>query len=560
VGTLRDVIVKKTGGDMAIATVPADPDIGEQYGPESRELVQRVAANEIVFAVVGHVGSGTSEVADALKSLLEGTSLVGGPFDATILKAREGISEWARQTGRSVPDPNRIDLESVTQMQNLGDEMRLSTGDNAAVARSLIRAVRSTRAKKLGKDASKEGPILPDGNRRAYILDSLRHPAEVELLRRIYQDSFVLIGVVCEETVRERRVSEKYQDAGLKDAQEFMIRDSRAPEKHGQRVSDTFHLSDFFVDNTANRFLDLHRRPNPAWTVTDELARLVEIITHARIVRPTPDEMGMYHAYGAQMRSACLSRQVGASLVDEAGNVIATGTNEVPRAGGGLYGEGFDPTALDHRCAFRGTAFCSNTKEQNSIIQELIDSVPELSVGKNPEQLSELKRRLRSTRIGGLIEFSRAVHAEMDALLSAAREGISTVGARLYCTTFPCHYCARHLVAAGIAEVQFIEPYLKSQALALHDDAITMNPVGWLTPREAERRNQDANQKVERKVLFRPFTGVAPRLYRQAFLKDRDLKNDVDGRMEYGQPAWGSAWQLRAVSYVELEARLAKMG
>ena len=548
---------------MAMAVAPAEPSRSEQYGPEAKEVVQEAAANEIVFAVVGHVGSGTSEVADALKSLLEGAALEGGPFDATVLKARKEISEWARLTGQRVPDPARADLKSVTQMQNLGDDMRLKTGDYAAVARSLVRAIRSTRAGKLGEDASKDGPILPDGKRRAYILDSLRHPAEVELLRSIYRDAFVLIGVVCEETVRERRVSEKYRDAGREGAREFMARDAKAPEKHGQRVSDTFHLSDFFVDNTANRFLDALHRPNPEWTVTEKLNRLVEIITHARIVRPTADEMGMYHAYGAQMRSACLSRQVGASLVDEAGNVIATGTNEVPRAGGGLYGEGFDSGALDHRCAFRGTAFCSNTREQNAIIQDLIDAIPELSTDKNSEQLEDLKKRLRSTRIGGLIEFSRAVHAEMDALLSAAREGASTVGARLYCTTFPCHYCARHLVAAGIAEVQFIEPYLKSQALALHDDAITVNPVGWVSPREAEKRNQNragAQPKIEPKVLFRPFTGVAPRLYRRAFLKDRDLKNDIDGRMEYGQPEWGSAWQLRTVSYVELEARLAKTG
>ena len=68
------------------------------------------------------------------------------------------------------------------------------------------------------------------------------------------------------------------------------------------------------------------------------------------------------------MQSACLSRQVGAALVDSNGNVVATGTNEVPQAGGGLYGERFDATeADDHRCAFRrtgSTAYCSNTKEQ----------------------------------------------------------------------------------------------------------------------------------------------------------------------------------------------------
>jgi len=308
---------------MATAASSAKPRVTTpQYGPESRKVVQETAANEVVFLVVGHVGSGTSEVADVLKVLLETNTLEGGPFETTILKARNVITEWAQENNRSVPNPVDNSLQNVTQMQDLGDTMRLETDDHAAVARSLVREIRSTRAAKLGKDASEEGPILPDGCRRAYILDALRHPAEVELLRSVYRDSFILIGVVCEETVRERRVSQKYRDAGRDDAREFMSRDAKAPEKHGQRVADTFHLSDFFVDNTADRFLEGPHRSNPAWKVTEKLGRLVEIVTHARIVRPTTDEMGMYHAHGAQMRSACLSRQVGAALVDEKGNVI----------------------------------------------------------------------------------------------------------------------------------------------------------------------------------------------------------------------------------------------
>ncbi len=86
----------------------------------------------------------------------------------------------------------------------------------------------------------------------------------------------------------------------------------------------------------------------------------------------------MYHAYGARMRSACLSRQVGAALMDKKGNVLSTGTNEVPRAGGGVYGGFFqeftdrDPEYDDdHRCAVHG-GYCRNTREQNEIISELM--------------------------------------------------------------------------------------------------------------------------------------------------------------------------------------------
>jgi tRNA(Arg) A34 adenosine deaminase TadA len=102
----------------------------------------------------------------------------------------------------------------------------------------------------------------------------------------------------------------------------------------------------------------------------------------------------------------------------------------------------------------------------------------------------------------------------MDAVLSAGREGISTVGGRLFVTTFPCHYCARHIVSAGIYEVQFIEPYPKSKALGLHPDAIQVDIADWKPPSEGGT-----------KVLFRPFVGVSPKLYQRAFLKDRDLKD-----------------------------------
>ena len=37
--------------------------------------------------------------------------------------------------------------------------------------------------------------------------------------------------------------------------------------------------------------------------------------------------------------------------------------------------------------------------------------------------------------------------------MSAGRKGASTLGTRLFVTTFPCHYCARHIVSAGVDEV-----------------------------------------------------------------------------------------------------------
>jgi len=518
---------------------------------DSRAILVDNASKELVFAVVGHAGSGTSEVAKTLKALLSDKSLSGEPFDVEILKARDVIISWAQ--GKNKPIPLAFDtLKSVAELQDLGDEMRKAktregTPDFAAVARGLALRIRETRARKTNVSSAGTDPVLPDGKRRAYILDSIRHQAEVELLRHLYTGAFVLVGVVCEEDKRRARLGQKYSDAGKKAAELFMKRDSDAHEKHGQHVSRAFHLADFFVDNSEDRLLR-DQRPNPNWDINEHLSRLVKILTHSELVRPTVPETAMYHAYGAQMRSACLSRQVGAALVDAAGNTIATGTNEVPKGGGGVYGQTFDKAHLDERCAFRtsGRKECTNTREQNEIIKELIEDIPELK--ELPEERKGvLATELRKTRIGRLLEFSRAVHAEIEAVLSAARQGISPVGTRIFVTTFPCHNCARQLVAAGVDEIQYIEPYPKSQALLFHNDSIQIAAAEWKPPSQGGE-----------KVWVHPFSGVAPRMYDRAFIKDRSLKDENTGNMELGSPDWGTQWDVRRISYVQLEAQLAK--
>jgi dCMP deaminase len=51
----------------------------------------------------------------------------------------------------------------------------------------------------------------------------------------------------------------------------------------------------------------------------------------------------------------------------------------------------------------------------------------------------------------------RASHAEMNAILQAARIGLSVHAANLYCTHFPCPMCARMIVQVGLVSVTFIE-------------------------------------------------------------------------------------------------------
>lgn len=539
-------------------------------GKSAKRTVLENAANELIFAVVGHVGSGTTAVARTLASLLEDASAIGDVYDVSYIKATDLIRTWATEQSKPIPEftngqPKSISY--VTGFQDLGDAMRQESDDNAAVAKAFSIEIRQKRAQKLSITLSPGEAVPPDGARRAYILDSIRHPAEVHLLRHIYQDAFVLVGVVCESDTRQQRVSLKCKDATPQQVDSLMSRDEKSVAKFGQRVANAFHLSDFFIDNTPNR----HNRdgaPNPAWEVAEQLSRLVRIIRQQDVVRPESGETAMWYAHGAAMRSACLSRQVGAALLDRQGNIVATGTNEVPKAGGGVYGEGFPQSDIpDHRCAHREVSgrrpFCSNTQEREIIIGELLDSISRIKPV-NEKERDEIKSLFRDGRVGDLLEFSRAVHAEMDAILTAGRKGVTTFGTRLFVTTFPCHYCARHIVSAGIDEVQYIEPYPKSRALRLHSDSVQITAEEWTLPssqRVVSLLPTDSGRRPSNeapKVLFRPFTGVAPRLYRRAFLKEGDLKDSVTGDMAVSPPEWGTPWHLRRLSYAELEAKLAQ--
>ncbi len=51
------------------------------------------------------------------------------------------------------------------------------------------------------------------------------------------------------------------------------------------------------------------------------------------------------------------------------------------------------------------------------------------------------------------------IHAEMNALLYCAKEGISVNNCKVYVTHFPCLNCTKALIQAGIKEVNYINDY-----------------------------------------------------------------------------------------------------
>jgi dCMP deaminase len=72
---------------------------------------------------------------------------------------------------------------------------------------------------------------------------------------------------------------------------------------------------------------------------------------------------------------------------------------------------------------------------------------------------------------GTRVEFphgcTRAVHAEVNAVALAARYGISTDAATMYCTHSPCQNCAHVMASAGIYRVVFGTLYRITEPIEL---------------------------------------------------------------------------------------------
>ena len=142
----------------------------------------------------------------------------------------------------------------------------------------------------------------------------------------------------------------------------------------------------------------------------------------------------------------------------------------------------------------------SNTRHKLAITRDIFERAQPEKKGDRSAYDAFLKA-LDGSLLLDITEYGRPVHAEMEAVLSCVRNGISTRGARLYCTTFPCHNCAKHLVDAGIREVQYVEAYPKSMATRLYSDAIF-----W--EEEAE-----VGEQPNGRVVFKHHVGIGPRRY-----------------------------------------------
>ena len=76
------------------------PSAPSPKGKKAKQILVEHGANELIFAVVGHVGSGPGVIANSLREILENPA--GGSYDTTIIKASDKIKEWAKANSEPV--------------------------------------------------------------------------------------------------------------------------------------------------------------------------------------------------------------------------------------------------------------------------------------------------------------------------------------------------------------------------------------------------------------------------------------------------------------------------
>lgn len=250
--------------------------------------------------------------------------------------------------------------------------------------------------------------IQPD---RHYVIDSIRHPAEVEALRALGA-RFRLLWVDADPRLRFERLRARNRP-GDPDTFERLIelenRERGSDDAAMQQLDAVARLADVVLRNDGD-LAALH-------------ARLQEVIASSLgFERPSWDAYFLSIAQVVASRSNCVKRHVGAVIARDR-RIVSTGYNGTPRG--------------VRNCNEGGCPRCNALAESGSRLDECLCS-----------------------------------HGEENAIVQAAYHGVSVRSGSLYTTFFPCLLCTKLIINAGIGEVVYNAAYhLDARAEALLHEA-----------------------------------------------------------------------------------------
>ena len=468
-------------GDPAFAL-----DSFEKKQPkDSVDLIKSTHTSEIVIALCGQLGTDLKKIENLIIEELE----TKYKYEYKVIKLSDFISQYTKYKLNRYSS----EYERIKAGMDGGNELRERHG-NKILAELAIREIISDKTQNETEDNLKKEKF--SSKRKCYIINSLKHPEEFQLLSEVYRDIFYVIGIFSPIINRlkflERKLGKKSSNI-----YELIDRDTGEDKLNGQNVESTFEEADYFM-----RISSMEKSK-----IKPKIERFFHLIFDVGVNTPSIEETAMYQAAAASVNSACLSRQVGACITDDKGSILALGWNDVPSFGGNLYPN--LELKIDERCFNSGDCDCANKIRKDQMTKNIINKIKTEKIVENDSFDLRLLQILENNGIKNLIEFSRSIHAEMHAIIIGSQKtGNKMIGGKLFCTTYPCHNCARHIIVAGIKEVYYIEPYKKSLSTDLHSDALT----------------DDENENNKVKILM--YEGVAPKKYMTFY------KLNIDNRKE----------------------------
>jgi cytidine deaminase len=263
---------------------------------------------ELVLGLVAPVGVDLPAVAAALRTALHTVNYEA--LEVNVIDAAVALGKW------TFANEPRYDQRANARM-TFGNLMRTDIGLDG-LAMVAIGDIQRHRHERNGKA---DKPIA----RAAYLIRSLKTPDEVKKLRDVYGNSCFIVAVYASRDVQletlARQIARTHHAApeGFRaEAAALMLRDeSERGVDNGQNLRDTFPLADVFLDG------------RDAEVLKASALRFVEILFAHPFRTPTRQELGMFFAHGAALRSASPGRQVGACIATKDGDIVSIGTNEV---------------------------------------------------------------------------------------------------------------------------------------------------------------------------------------------------------------------------------------
>jgi deoxycytidylate deaminase len=302
-------------------------------------------------------------------------------------------------------------------------------------------------------------------NKSCYIvIDSLKNPFEIIYFKERFSAYYTFSIHSKDEIIFKRletigmkyleidAIHKKELNTDEKDKQRGSLDSNK--DFNSQNIIECIQRSDIYIDNNKDKKDTLYK----------QIFRYLSLIVHPGLITPSKDEMVMQLALNAKFNSGCISRQVGAVVLNKYGSLKSIGWNEVP--------EGQMPCLLrSHSELLNNSSSVIYSKYEKEKVRNE-NSFKYIFTKENPNNQYEEsnKKGLNDSFCFKSIQnkiddnknqvYTRFLHAEENAFLQASKYGNSEIiGGQLFTTASPCFLCAKKAYQLGMKRIVYIEAY-----------------------------------------------------------------------------------------------------